>query len=156
MFGDRAVAALELALSSPLLILTLGGVAYLGLAQYDRAMLANAVAAGAQYAVLTGSNVTQANITSVIQDASGLPNAATSVTVSFASVSPGVPSPGWYCVTGSAPTVTSSTSGGTCTDGSSAGYYMSFKASYTVNGFMNGFREALSLTMSEQATVRLQ
>lgn len=161
----RAVAALEFAVASPLLIMMLGGAADLGLAQYSRAMLANGVAAGAEYAYLIGSGVspanvgttvTQANITSVVQNASGLPNATTSVTVTFSSVSPGVPSPGWYCVTGSGPTVAPSTQGGTCTDGSSAGYYVSFRASYTVNGLMNGFMSALTQTMSEQATVKVQ
>ena len=161
---DRSgVAALEFALASPLLIIMLGGAADLGLAQYDRALLANAVAAGAEFAAFTTngtapSNVAalQANITSVIQQVSSLPNAATSVTVSFASVSPGVPSPGWYCIAGPLPTITGSTSSGTCSDTSPAGYFISFKATYSTTGIMGGFRAALTSTMTEQATVKLQ
>ena len=152
----RATAALEFALASPLLMIALGGVADLGRAQYNRVMLANAVSAGAQYAYMIGTSVTTANITSVIQSTSSLPNASTSVTVTYSGVSPGVPSAGWYCVTGSGPTVTSSTSGGTCSDGSTAGYYISFKATYTFNGLLNGFMSASSQTMSEQATVKIQ
>lgn len=161
----RGVAALEFAVASPLLIMMLGGAADLGLAQYSRAMLANGVAAGAEYAYLIGSGaspanvgttVTQANITSVVQNASGLPNATSSVTVTFSSISPGVPGPGWYCLTGTGPTVTPSSQGTTCTDGSAAGYYVSLKASYTVNGLMNGFMAALTQTVSEQATVKVQ
>ena len=152
----RATAALEFAVATPLLVVMLGGAADYGLAQYDRVMLANAVAAGAQYASLIGSTVSTANITSVIQQASNLPNASTSVTVTYSGVSPGVPSAGWYCVTGTAPTVTASMSGGTCSDGSSAGYYISFSASYTNAGLMNGYMALASNTIVEQATVKLQ
>jgi len=152
----RATAALEFALASPMLIVLLGGAADYGLAQYNRALLANAVSAGAQYAVLTGTGVTTANITSIIQNTSTLPNAATTVIVTYSSISPGVPSPGWYCITGTAPTVTSSTSGGVCADGSSAGYYISMKATYSFNGLFGGFMSLSSNTMAEQATVKVQ
>jgi len=152
----RATAALEFALASPLLMIAMGGVADLGRAQYNRVMLANAVSAGAEYAYITGITVSLPNITSVIQNSSSLPNASTSVTVTYSGVSPGVPSVGWYCVTGSGPTVTLSTSGGTCSDGSTAGYYISFKATYTFTGLLNGFMSASSQTMSEQATVKIQ
>lgn len=140
----------------PMLVVMLGGAADYGLAQYDRALLANAVSAGAQYALLTGTSVITSNITSVIQSTSALPNATTTVTVTYTSISPGVPSPGWYCITGTAPTVTSSTSGGVCGDGSSAGYYISIKATYTFNGIMGGFLSLASNTMAEQATVKIQ
>ena len=152
----RATAALEFALATPLLVIMLGGAADYGLAQYDRVMLANAVAAGAQYASLIGASVSTTNITSVIQQASNLPNASTSVTVTYTGVSPGVPSAGWYCVTGTAPTVTASMSGGTCSDGSAAGYYISFSASFTSSGLMNGYLALASNTITEQATVKLQ
>ncbi len=152
----QATAALEFALATPLLMVAMGGVTDLGRAQYNRVMLANAVSAGAEYAYMTGPSVTTANITSVVQNTSTLPNASTSVAVTYSGVSPGVPSAGWYCVTGSGPTVTSSTSGGTCSDGSTAGYYISFKATYTFTGLLNGFMSASSQTMSEQATVKIQ
>jgi Flp pilus assembly protein TadG len=163
--GRRGTAALEFAVASPMLMILLGGAADFGLAQYDRAMLANAVSAGAQYAFLIGNGVpaasvgtvvTQANITSVIQSVSALPNASTTVNVSYSPTSSGVPSPGWYCITGSLPTVSNSTPGGTCSDGSAAGYYVSFVATYTTNGIMHGFMSAVSQTMSEQATVKVQ
>ena len=170
----RATAALEFALATPLLVIMLGGAADYGLAQYDRAMLANAVAAGAEYATLTGAGAFQtsptaaeASVTSVIQNTSNLPNATSAVTVSFSSVSQGAPAPGWYCVTGTGTppftkittypcSATSSTCTGTCSDGSTAGYYISFSASYTNTGLMNGFMSATTQTMTEQATVRLQ
>jgi hypothetical protein len=122
----------------------LGGAADYGLAQFNRVMLANAVAAGAEYATLTGASAASANITSfrasvtsVIQNTSNLPNATSSVTVSFSGVSPGAPAPGWYCLiwpvgqNGTVPTWTGATPtclNGTCTSvpcgvGSSTGYY---------------------------------
>jgi Flp pilus assembly protein TadG len=157
---------MEFAVASPLLILLLGGAADYGQAMFQRSALANAVAAGAEYAFLIGNGVapasvattvTQANITSVVQDTfSSISGLQTAVTLTYSSISPGVPSPGWYCVTGSAPTVTSSTSGGVCSDGSSAGYYVSFKASYTFNGIMGGYMALTSNTISEQTTVKVQ
>jgi Flp pilus assembly protein TadG len=164
----RATAAMEFAVASPLLIIMLGGAADYGQAQFQRSALANAVAAGAEYAyklgalpTTTNANVAtvviSANITSVVQAVfSSVTAQQTAVTVSYASISPGVPSPGWYCITGTGPTVTSVTGPGVCTDGSSAGYYISFKASYTNTGIMNGFRSASSNTMSEQATVKVR
>jgi hypothetical protein len=164
----RATAALEFAVATPLLIVMLGGAADYGLAQCERVMLANAVAAGAQYANFnpglfqTSVPAAEASITSVIRMTSNLPNAASSVTVSFSGVSLGPPSPGWYCLsfTGTAPSwnTASCTWGATClcNDGTSVGYYISFSASYTNTGLMHGFMSAASQTIAEQATVRLQ
>jgi Flp pilus assembly protein TadG len=159
---------MEFAVASPLLIIMLGGAADYGQAQFQRSALANAVAAGAEYAyklgalqTTTNANVstvvTQPNITSVVQAVfSSVTAQQTAVTVTYLSISPGVPSTGWYCITGTGPTVTGSSPGGVCSDGSTAGYYISFKASYSNNGIMNGFRSASSNTMSEQATVRVR
>lgn len=154
---DRATAALEFALATPLLVLMVGGAADYGLAQYYRTNLANAVAAGAEYAYLTGTGVSTTNIQTVIQDAMYLPaGAVANLTVTFSSVSPGVPSPGWYCITGSGPAVAPSTQGTTCTDGSAAGYYISFRATYVNTGLLSGVLATGNRTISEQVTVRLQ
>jgi Flp pilus assembly protein TadG len=153
--NGRATAALEFAVATPLLVVMLGGAADYGLAQFDRAMLANAVAAGAQYATLTGSSDT-ASITSVIRMTSNLPNAASSVAVSFPNPCGTGSGPHWCCVTGSGPSTSAASQGGTCSDGSSAGYYISFNASYTNTGLMNGFMSAASQSMSEQVVARLQ
>jgi Flp pilus assembly protein TadG len=148
---------LEFALASPLLLIMIAGAADLGLAQFYRTNLANAVAAGAQYAFLTGTGVSTTNIQTVIQNAMFLPAGASSnLSFSFVGSSPGVQGPGWYCVTGTAPTVTASSKGSTCSDGSSAGYYIWFKASYVNSGLLGGILPDLNRTVSEQATVRLQ
>jgi Flp pilus assembly protein TadG len=154
---DRATAALEFALATPLLVLMVGGAADYGLAQFYRTNLANAVAAGAEYAYLTGTGVSTANIQTVIQDAMYLPaGAASNLTVTFSNVNPGVPSPGWYCITGSTPTVTPSSQGSICTDLSAAGYYISFQATYVNTGLLSGVLATSNHTISEQVTVRLQ
>lgn len=105
---------------------------------------------------LTGINVSTSNIQTVVQDAMYLPaGGGSNLTVTFSGVRPGVPAPGWYCITGSGPTVTSATSSTTCTDNSAAGYYISIQASYVNTGLMSGILTGTNRTMSEQATVRL-
>ena len=154
---NRATAALEFALATPLLLIMIGGAADFGLAEYYRTLLANAVAAGAHYAYLTGTGVTTANIQTVVQNAMFLPAGANSnLTFSFTGASPGVQSPGWYCVTGTGPTATASSQGTTCSDGTSAGYYVWFTATYSNTGLLSGIMTAANRTMSEQVTVRLQ
>jgi Flp pilus assembly protein TadG len=157
LMGRRGTAALEFALATPLLLIMLGGAADFGLAECYRTILADGVAAGAQYAYLTGTGVSTANIQTVVQDAMYLPSGAgTNLSFSFAGTSPGVQSPGWYCVTGTGPTAAASTQGTTCSDGTSAGYYVWFKATYVNTGLLNGIMTAANRTMSEQVTVRLQ
>jgi Flp pilus assembly protein TadG len=153
----RGSAAVEFAVACPVLILMIGGAADYGLAQCQRSQLALAVAAGAEYAYYTGAGVITSNITTVIQSTfSSVTSQQSAVSVAYSSVTPGVPSPGWYCITGSGPSVTSSSSGTVCTDGTSAGYYISMKATYTNTGIMNGFLGLANLPMTEQATVKIQ
>ena len=153
----RGTAALEFALSTPLLLIMVGGAADLGLAQFYRTNLANAVAAGAQYAFLIGTGVNTMNIQTVVQSAMFLPvGGSSNLSVSFVGSSPGVQGPGWYCVTGTGPTVAASSKGSTCSDGSSAGYYIWIKASYISLGLLGGILPDLNRTISEQVTVRLQ
>ena len=134
-----------------------GGAADLGLAQFYRTDLANAVAAGAQYAFLTGTGVSTTNIQTLVQNSMFLPaGAASNLAFSFTGPSPGVQGPGWYCVTGTGPTATASSKGTTCPDGSSVGYYIWLKASYVSTGLLDGVLSDLNRTVSEQVIVRLQ
>jgi hypothetical protein len=154
---SRATAALEFALATPLLVVMLGGAADYGLAQFYRTNLANAVAAGCQYAYLTGAPASPAgnpafvaNIQSVITQAMFLPPGATS------NLSIAVAGPVGYCVTGSGPTMSPATAGSVCqADGSIAGTYVIITATYTNSGLMNGFMSAATQAMTESATVRL-
>jgi Flp pilus assembly protein TadG len=140
---------LEFALATPLLVVMLGGAADYGLAQYYRTNLANAVAAGCQYAYLTGTTVTAPNVKSVITNAMFLPAGASS------NLSLTVTGPAGYCVTGTGPTMSSVTAGSLCSDNSIAGTYMIITATYTNTGLMNGFMSAATQAMTESATVRL-
>ena len=127
----------------------LGGAADYGLAQFYRTNLANAVAAGCEYAYLTGPTVAAQNIQAVVTNSMFLPTAAVpNLTVT-------VTGPKGYCVTGSGPTMSAATAGSTCSDGSAAGTYVQITASYTTTGLMNGFMSATSGTMTEAATLRL-
>jgi Flp pilus assembly protein TadG len=145
----RATAAVEFAVASPLLVLLLGGAADYGLAQYYRTNLANAVAAGSEYAYLTGINVTAANIRTVIQNTMFLPAGAS------ANLSTTVTGPAGYCVTGSTPTMTPQALASSCADPTTWGTYVIITSTYTNTGLMNGFMSTLSQPLSESATVRL-
>jgi Flp pilus assembly protein TadG len=147
---NRATAALEFALATPMLVVILGGAADLGLAQYYRTNLANAVAAGAEYAYLTGTTVTSTNIQSVVTNTMFL------AAGDSANLSVSVTGPRGYCVTGTGPTMTSASAGSVCGgDGSIAGTYVIISATYTHSGLMNGFMSLSSEAITESATVRL-
>ena len=148
LLAERATAALEFAMATPLLVLMLGGAADFGLAQFYKTNLANAVAAGAQYAYLTGTSVTSANIQTVVTDAMYLPTGA-SANLAFT-----ITGPRGYCVTGAGPTMSAATAGSTCSDGSTAGTYVIISVTYTNTGIVAGmFNWPLAIT--ESATVRL-
>lgn len=149
----KASAALEFAMASPLLFILLGGAADLGLGQFYRANLANALGAGAGYATLTGIGVTTANITAVITDAMFLPpGAASNLAITYPNA------PGWYCVvaSGTTNTVSAVVQSATCSDGSSPGYYLQVSATYTNTGLMNGFGGMLTLPITDSNWVRVQ
>ncbi len=147
VLGTRAAAAVEFVLCTPLLVVLLGGAHDLGLAQYSRATLANAVAAGAEYAYLTGQSVTATNVQSVVTKTSFLTAANLSVTVT---------GPTGYCVTGTGPTKSGAAYGSVCSDGSTAGLYVVITATYTNSGIMSGFMAAASYALTETATVMLK
>lgn len=136
----------------------LGGAADYGLAQFYRTNLANAVAAGCEYAYLltqAGGTVTAPNVQTVVTNAMFLPaGAAAKLTVAV--TGPGGKSqPSGGCVSGTGPSMTVATAGSTCSDGSTAGTYVIISATYATTGLMNGFMSSATNTMTESATVRL-
>jgi Flp pilus assembly protein TadG len=155
---SRGSAALEFAMATPMLIILLGGTADFGLAEYYKANLANAVAAGAEYAYITygaTSAVNTTNITAVVTDVMYLPTGASANLLVTYSPTNG---PGWFCVTtsGATATLSASSQGTICSDSSPAGYYITITAVYTNTGIMGGFGVMLSQPMTESAVVRLQ
>ena len=141
----RAVAALEFAMVLPILLILFGGVIDFGQALYCRNVIANALAAGAQYAVMNASTATSATIQSMTQSVSGL----TGITVT-------VTGPTGYCITGYPPTTTSAIAGSTCTDGSTAGTYVTITASFSFSGLLGTYSVPNLFAMTDSAFVRLQ
>ncbi|MGE0420262.1 MAG: TadE/TadG family type IV pilus assembly protein [Acetobacteraceae bacterium] len=139
------VAALEFALAVPVFLMFLGGTLDIGLANYGRSALANAVAAGAQYAFLQGPAAPSAIIKTYVETVSRLGNVVANVT-----------GPACYCVTGTGPTMTAAGCASTCSDGSAAGYYMIISATYTHQALMPAYSLLGGAAVTESATVRLQ
>lgn len=149
--GRRGVAALEFALVCPLLLIFFGGVVDLGLAVWSQSCLANAVAQGAEYAYRTqqsGTNVTQAQIQTVVQNVSSLSNVSASNTTA----------PSYYCMNTatSPPTLSASSSGATCGDGTKAGLYVKVVATYAYPAMMPAFSTLVNTAITESAWVRIQ
>ncbi len=140
----RAVAALEFAITCPVLLLFLGGVADLGSAIYDRGRLAHAVSAGAEYALLTGPTVTASNIRSFVAGLSGMTLGANNPDVAV----------GTYCLQGTPPTLVASAS--TCSDGSSPGTYAVITATYTAPLIIPLGSISTGFSLQESVKVQLQ
>jgi Flp pilus assembly protein TadG len=142
----RAIAALEFALTLPVLLILLGGVVDFGQAMYYRNAIANGIAAGAQYAVVNAGTATTATIQSMVQTVSGL-STAVSVTVT--------PKVG-YCVVVNNQTGAALTAGTTCSDNSPAGTYYIISASYSFSGLLGTYSVPSLFTISDSTTVRVQ
>jgi Flp pilus assembly protein TadG len=123
VLAARGVAAVEFAITLPILLFFMGGVTDFGIAYYRQSCLSTAVAAGAEYASLTDQRsppVTAANIRTVMQNAAA--QSMPSITVTATATDPTL----CYCITGSSPssTLTAATCGTTCTSGGTAGKYV--------------------------------
>jgi len=147
----RGTAALEFALTLPVLLMFLAGVTDFGLLYNAQAAIAGAVTAGAQYAYLTGINVAPGNITTVVMQASGLAVASGTQPLSVS-----VTGPACYCVTGAPPALTSYSCGASCPDTTPAGTYVVINASYTYHGMMPALSSLGVGTITQSATVRLK
>lgn len=145
---DRAVAAVEFALTAPGWILLLGISTELGFAIKAQTMISNALSAAAQYAVQQtqkGNAVPDSNtLKAMVQSISAL--SGVTVTVS---------GPAYYCLTGTAPTLTASSSGATCGDGSLAGQYLQLSASYVTPVWFTGGMNVLHPTIGDSVWVRV-
>jgi Flp pilus assembly protein TadG len=130
-FAGRGVAAVEFAITLPILLYFMGGITDFGLIFYRQSCLSTAVAAGAQYASLIDQRsppVSAATVQTVMRNAAtqAMPNVTTTATVA---------GPACYCITGSSPNSTMGsavTCGSTCTTGTATKYVqLTLTSSYT-------------------------
>jgi Flp pilus assembly protein TadG len=140
----RAVAAVEFALASPMLLMFLGGLVDFGFALADQSRMAGAVAQGAQYAYLNPAAATSSTIQTMVTAGASLPGMTVAVT-----------GPGYYCVTaGTPPVLTAATVSTTCLDGTSAGLYVTIAATYRYPALMPA-SHLVGTTLTEALTARI-
>ncbi len=138
-------AALEFALATPLLVALLVPVADLGLAYSEQIRVQQAAQAGAQYAIFhPWSSTSAAAISNAVLAASAL----STITASPA------PSQTCGCPGGSAITTTSC--GSICSDGQSAGYYVTVNARAPYTSAMPYSVLGNSVMLTAQSTVRIR
>ncbi|HTB45351.1 MAG TPA: TadE/TadG family type IV pilus assembly protein [Acetobacteraceae bacterium] len=155
-FAGRGVAAVEFAITLPILLYFMGGITDFGIVFYRQSCLSTAVAAGAQYASLTDQRsppVSAATVQTVMQNAAAqsMPNVTTTATVT---------GPACYCITGSSPNSTMGsavTCGSACATGGTAGKFVQLTLTSTYNPILPLFSRVIGAqTLSKTAWVPLQ
>jgi Flp pilus assembly protein TadG len=154
----RGVAAVEFALIAPVLLILLGGVADFGLIMTARSQLANGVAQGVQYTLLTGPSATVSGISTAVQAGASRSGLTQAVTVT-------VNGPACYCLSGR-PAALSTTStalsatntcAGTCPAGTiGPGAYARVTATFTYEPLMPFYSNIAATTVADTSTVRLR
>jgi hypothetical protein len=115
--GERGIAALELGLMSPFLVLFLVGVVELGTTAYEVMQVQNAAEVGAIYAVHNGFDDTDA-IEAAVEDATGNDE----ITVS---------TPTQFCACPSASGLVTTDCDSTCDDDDAPGQYVRIEVQFT-------------------------
>jgi Flp pilus assembly protein TadG len=138
---DRGVAAVELALTSPVLIVMMVAVVDLGLATYASMQVYSAAYAGGHYAILHG------------YDATKITNAALSAT-SYPGLS-ATPAPTKSCGCPSTDGITSAACGTTCVSGDPVGTYVTVSVQATHNTLFPYPMIPSSYTFATKSTVRI-
>ena len=138
--GD-ANAAVEFSLAAPVLAIIFVPLIDIGMAVYQQMQVQDAAQAGAQYAMAHGWN------------SSAIQNAVTSATALSVTASP-APSKSCGCPDGSS--VSAAACGSTCPDGQTAGTYVTVGAQATYVPLLPYPTMGSSVTLSAQATARIQ
>lgn len=141
---ESGVAAVEFALAAVLLLALLVPVVELGQAYSQQTRVEQAVQAGALYATIHPWNSNSpTQITNAISAASSL-----------SGLSVATPSQSCGCPSGTA--VTTATCGGTCSDGTAAGYYVTVSAQLPYTPTTPYSLLGSGVTLAAQAVVRVQ
>jgi Flp pilus assembly protein TadG len=175
--ADAGLAAVEFAFLVPILLVLFSGIVDISQMLYAYYQLDQAVAAGAQYAVLNAANVTSTNgaslatsIATVVENANGtawtndtvvVNNGPTVTVTSGTPASSGTASNAdkYYCVTGSQMNWTWGTgyaSQTACSGGDTAGKYVTVTASYNYVPLVGIYQVFTSSTLNQSAAVRVQ
>lgn len=154
---NRAVAALEFALTAPVLLLFLGAASDYGMMVWDHNCLVNAVAQGGYYAFRTGTSVSQVSVQTLVAQVSSLQNVDVTTTdptkcyCPTATTAPATLGPAVSC------TSTCAAIDGNNGDTTTPGNFMTIAVTYTLGGFFNlGTLSTAGTPLSETVTVRLK
>jgi Flp pilus assembly protein TadG len=155
---NAGVAALELALIAPFLLVLLVGIADFSIVYHQDLQLASTLAAGAEYAFNKGQNDTgstlTSEVTSFMNNVSGVPLSTLSVNYHG-----GTGTTSCYCVNGATPSYTGPvTCGSVCTDGSgsTAGMFVSITAGFSYTALFTVDQVFFSNPITQTVTVRLK
>lgn len=139
--GREGGAAVEFSVAAPVLAIIFVPLIDIGMAVYQQMQVQDAAQAGAQYAMLHGWN--SSAIQTAVTNATGL-----SVTAS--------PTPSKSCGCPDGSSVSAAACGSTCPDGLTAGTYVTVGAQATYVPLLPYPTMGSSLTLSAQATARIQ
>jgi Flp pilus assembly protein TadG len=161
------IAALEFALSMPVLIVIFGGVTDLSIAIWDHITTAAAVNAGADYALTKGQTVANSsdvppfliNVAAIVAGASrpGATLSTSNVVVTYNNATNGSNFSNTYCVPASGVFPGSPTaSGNTCADGTTPGKFVRIQSTYVSTPLSPLDAAFLSGNYTDTVTVRVQ
>jgi Flp pilus assembly protein TadG len=141
-FDRRGIAAAEFAVLVPVLVLLAVGTADLGLAIYSEMQVQNSAEAGVGYAFLHGFNASA--ISSAVTSAGQL------------SALTAAPAPAQFCGCPGTSGVTSTTCGSTCSNGNTAGTYVTASATMVYHTLISYPIIPNQYTFVRQSTVRIK
>jgi Flp pilus assembly protein TadG len=136
------VSSVEFALAAPLLITILTVLVDFGVGFYEKMQVEDAAQAGAQYALIHG------------WDSSAIQNAVTNATTLSGVTASPVPTKTCGCPSGTA--VTTATCGAVCSNGLSAGTYVTVNAQASYTPWISYAVLGTNVTLTAQSVARIQ
>jgi Flp pilus assembly protein TadG len=154
--GRRGVASVELGLVAPTLITMCVAISDFSIVYHKQLQISSALTAAGEYAYTKGQSETG---TALASDVASFLQAISAVNLSSASASfnGGLNAADYYCVSGSPATYSGPYNiGSTCTDGSTAGQFISISATYSYTPMFGANKAFLPGTYTQSVIVRLQ